>query len=134
MCFVLQKYSLPCSQFPAITVFTMSCHYRVHSVPPLPCLNCTAITVFSVLSLACSQSPSNTVFKLYCHYRVHSVLPLPTVLLTMPAFHFQTSHFFKIRINTIFPSTDIFTKICLSFKFSGSTFVCLYFTPCVPHC
>ena len=126
-----------------ITVFTVSCHYRVHNVVPLPCSQCTSITVFklychyrvhSVLSLPCSQCPSITVFKLYCHYRVHSVLPLPAVLLTMPAFNFQTSHFFKIRINTIFPSTDIFPKICLSFTFSGSTFVCIYFTPCVPHC
>ena len=126
-----------------ITVFTVSCHYRVHNVLPLPCSQCTSITVFklychnrvhSVLSLACSQSPSITVFKLYCHYRVHSVLPLPTVLLTMPAFHIQTPHFFKIHIHTIVQSTDFFPKMCLSFRFSGSTFVCIYFTPCVPKC
>jgi len=84
-----------------------------------------ALLFSHVLPLPCSH-----VLPLPCSL----VLPLPTVLLSIPPFRIPTPHSLRIHINTIVHSTHFPSNSCLRFRFSSSTFVCLFLMSCLPHC
>ena len=61
------------------------------------------------------SSLSTTKYTLLCSQG----LPVPSVLRSMSAGHTLTFHFFKIHINIFVPSTRIYSKLFLRFRYSG---------------
>ena len=61
------------------------------------------------------SSLSTTKYTLLCSQG----LPVPSVLRSMSAGHTLTFHFFKIHINIFVPSTHIYSKLFLRFRYSS---------------
>jgi len=63
------------------------------------------------------------------HYRSHKCPPPVPILSQLDPVHTTTSHFLKIHLNIIFPSTPASPKWSLSFRFPNQNPVYNYFLP-----